>query len=611
MAWWHRWRARARINTAVGLWYHRDYAALDIPPERRVAHVQTDRAEQALARLMHLGLVSEADVATPPLAQLEDLERVHPPSYLEQVSQPEVLGRIFGISAAEVDVDPLIAAQRRAVGGTIAASLAVIRGAVRVGFNLGGGFHHAAPDRGAGFCIFNDVAVAIARLRARGFSAPIAIVDLDFHQGDGNLLAFAEDPSVLVYSIHGSSWTDCESPACRNYTLPPAASDREYLALLDETLPGALSRHGTKLVYYLAGVDVLDGDRLGDFRLTPKGVLARDRRVIAAASILGAPVVVTLAGGYGAGAWQCTVNFVRWLLTGAKRVDRSPAEKLAYHYAEVARRIAPWELQHEDGDFSIDADDLLPGRERRPRRLVLDFYSTQGIELVFERYGLLEKLRQRGFADLHVLVDGADPQAQRICIEGTPVSEPGPVYLLLELVLSRGSLPAPAELEGKPLSLLKIEWLLLQNPTQSFSPSRPRPPGQQFPGLGLASEVHQLLVEVSKHLRFDGNWHRPAHYHNAVVAGRNYRFLDPVAEGKLRALRRVLANVTLAEASNLVSQGRVVYGDGRPLVWVPHDLVLPASERLAAYFETSSHGEQAMAEAERLLASGLHLIADA
>lgn len=608
MWWWFRWRARSRINTQVGLWYHEEYAASELPPERRIAHMQTDRAEQALGRLVRLGLLTPADVSTPPRARLEDLERVHPRGYLEQVTDPEVLGRIFGLAADEVEVDALLAAQRRAVGGTVAAALAVARGAVKVGFNLGGGFHHAAPSRGAGFCIYNDVAVAIARLRSRGFDAPIAIVDLDFHQGDGNLAAFADDPSVLVYSVHGSEWTSVESPACRNYTLAPGAGDREYLGLIDDTMRPAMMSHGTKLVFYVAGADVLAGDQLGDFRLSPRGVLARDRRVINAALQLGAPVVVTMAGGYSPGAWQCTANLVRWLLTGVVEVDHSPQDKVKHRFEEVARQIDPWDLQRDD-DFTITEDDLMPHREKRPRRLVLDFYSAQGLELAFERYGLFDKIRQRGFIDLRIAVNSDDPEAQVVRVEGTPQAAPGPVLCLLELVCSRRTVTPPAQLGGAPLSMLRVEWLLLQNPTKAFSLTRPRLPGQEYPGLGLSLEVHQLLVQMSKRLRLEGLLHRPAHYHNAVVAGRDYHYLDPDAEGCFRVLRRLLNSVTLAEATHLVENGRVVTAQGNPFIWEPSELVMPATERLASYLTSEGYLDQAARSTQRWIDAGLHVVA--
>ena len=372
----------------------------------------------------------------------------------------------------------------------------------------------------------------------------------------------------------------------------------------------ALAAHGAKLIFYIAGVDVLAGDQLGDFALSARGVLDRDRRVAAAATKLGAPLVVTLAGGYSPGAWQCTANFVRWLLTGIDRVDRSPGEKLLHRYVEVARHFDPWELQSEGDDVRFTESDVLPDLGRRPRRLLLDYYSAHGLELALERFGLLAKIHERGFTDLRVKVNPGDPASQVVRLEGSPVGSPDPsLVLLAEVVLSRRVLAAPPPLGGdaSPLSVLCVEWLLLQDPTRPFSPTRPRLPGQEHPGLGLAHEVHLLLILVAKRLRLEGLLHRPAHYHNAVVAGREYHFVDPEVEGRFRALRRLLSNVTLAAATHLVDRGAVRLGDGTPFSWEPADLLLPASDRLVEYFASPYYVERSLGVAEQLLADGLRV----
>jgi hypothetical protein len=278
-----------------------------------------------------------------------------------------------------------------------------------------------------------------------------------------------------------------------------------------------------------------------------------------------------------------------------------------HQFEEVARQIDPWDLQRDD-NFTITEDDLMPHRERRPRRLVLDFYSAQGLELAFERYGLFEKIRHRGFTDLRTAVSSDDPEAQVVRIEGTAKAAPGPVLCLLELVCSRRTVAAPELLGGSPLTMLRVEWLLLQDPTRSFSLTRPKLPGQEHPGLGLSLQLHQLLVQMCKRLRLEGLLHRPAHYHNAVVAGREYHYLDPEAEGLYRVLRRLLSSVTLAEATHLVENGRVVSATGKPFVWEPGELVMPATERLASYLTSEPYLDQAARSAERWLRAGLHVI---
>ncbi|MBN1962339.1 MAG: histone deacetylase [Deltaproteobacteria bacterium] len=609
MWWWYRWRALKRINKYVGLWYHRDYAAPAISINRQVAHMQTDRAERALLRLTQLGLLRREAVNQAPLAEFADLNLVHSLSYLEQVTNKEVLGGIFGLLPEQVEIDAWLTAQRRAVGGTMEAAFTVARGDMQIGFNLGGGFHHASPNNGAGFCIFNDVAVAIKALRARGFSSPIAIIDLDFHQGNGNLEAFYDDTSVFVLSIHGSSWTSLESSNCRNIAISPGIKDQEYLAMLEDILKPSLIVHGAKLIFYIAGADVLAGDQLGDFNLSPKGVFARDRYVINTAAAIGASVVVTMAGGYSPGAWQCTANFIRWMLSGITQVDRSPAEKLRYHFEQISREIDPWQLQRFD-DFILTESDFLPGNGRRPQNLLLEYYSAAGIEFALERYGLLGKIAACGFYDLRVTVDSQNYEAQIVRIDGISERQREQRHLLLELVLSKRTIPATKHISGPPLLVLYIEWLRMQNPTLSFSPTKPRLPLQEYPGLGLAQEMHQFLVEMGKRLRFEGILIRPAHYHTAVLAGRVYHFLDPRAEGCFRALRRLLANVTLANATNLVDQGRIKYRDNSSLIWEASELMLPSGDRLANYFASPTWQKSVFATAEKLLGNELSIAND-
>jgi acetoin utilization deacetylase AcuC-like enzyme len=298
MNWVRRLRAARRLERDVGVWYHSAYAAHGMMASSRVSNIDPTRGETVISMLAEEGLLRPGDVRASPPVSVEELALFHPISYLERSADPEVLGHVFGLEPADVDVDRLLVAQRRAVGGTIAAARSVVARERRVSFNLGGGFHHAEHDRGSGFCVYNDIAVAIAVLRREGFSGKIAIVDLDFHQGNGNLLGFVDDPTVLNYSIHGSVWSHVEASRARQILVQPGTGDESYLAVLDASLLPSLEDHGAELIFYVAGNDVLKDDRLGSFNLTLEGVLARDRRVCDAAMKLGVPLVVTMGGGY-------------------------------------------------------------------------------------------------------------------------------------------------------------------------------------------------------------------------------------------------------------------------------------------------------------------------
>ncbi|MCA9521122.1 MAG: histone deacetylase, partial [Myxococcales bacterium] len=555
-----------------------------------------------VAALSEDGIVEPDDLHLATAASFEDLCRLHGASYLEDTTQVETLTHIFGLAPEFLDVDEILAAQRLAVGGTISAAIAASEGHFDVAVNLGGGFHHADPDRGGGFCVYNDIAVAIAILRANGFDAPIAIVDLDFHQGDGNKVTFANDPTVLTFSVHGSVWSAIEATADIEIRLTTGTDDATYLRALRRSLRFALEQHRPKLVFYIAGNDVLGGDHLGDFALTPAGVLERDRYVTECVRAVGAPMVVTLGGGYSPLAWHCTANFMRWLLTDSSRESPRPLEDLRDRFARISRSLRPSELRASD-DFEIQLinEDVYgelagPIRERR----ILGYYSVHGIELALERYGLFQKLREFGFHSLETQIDPTDREHQTIRIlgrRGEPIATP--LLLLVELVVQRRRLLLPSVTPDE-WDCIAVEWLLLQDPTAEFSLRRPRLPGQTSPGLGMAEEVQELLVRASLRLAADGILSRPSYYHNAVVEAVSFHFLEPRKEGELTALRELLEHLSIADASWLVDRGGVRWVDGQRFQWEPGHHLLPVSSRAQAYFEGADYRQRA-AEAYREL----------
>ncbi len=606
-----RLRARLRLTREVGLWYHSEYAP-DLGPDGRIPGIVPYRGELILGQLVTERLIRAGDVRAPHPVSLHTLARVHPPAYLESVTRAETLGRIFGLDPAVVAVDPLLTAARRAVGGTIGAALACGHGLLETAVNLGGGFHHAEPDRGGGFCIYNDVAAAIAVLRHKGFADRIAIVDLDYHQGNGNLVFFANDPTVLTYSLHASVWTEVDAVADVGVLVPTGSGDAAYLAQLRETLPKALAAHKPALVFFLAGNDVLAGDRLGDLKLTPAGVLERDRLTLKWIREVGARTVVTLAGGYSRPAWECSVNLVRYALSGEARAARkAPRFDLRHLYRRVARALDPFELQKEQpGELELTAEDLLLDLGAHPpARRFLGYYTVQGIEYALERYGILDRLRDLGFRDLRVTGELEDRWRQVVRIHGRKRRDPAHTYhLLAEVVARRTELPAPGPLEPPgPLEVLWVEWLMLQDPTAEFSPARPRLPGQSHPGLGLSGEILEALVQICYRLGLDGILHRPAHYHNALVGARHFHFLDPEAAGRFEAIRRVVSGRPLPEATQLVEDGRLALGDGTRLPWEPADYAFPVSPRLKAWLAAPGYQTRAGQAERALLDAGLHL----
>ena len=234
----------------------------------------------------------------------EMLALVHSAHYIGAVSQGTLTAaaqREIGFPWSEAMVDRA----RRSVGATVAAVRAALTDGVAA--NLAGGTHHASADRGGGFCVFNDVAVAArvfqADARRRQPSAPtarVAVIDLDVHQGNGTASIFAGDASVFTLSLHGDKNFPFRKVASDlDVALPDGTGDADYLRALDEALAQLAQRFDPQLVIYLAGADAHEGDRLGRLKLTDRGMQARDERVFDWAWRRRLPVALCMGGGYG------------------------------------------------------------------------------------------------------------------------------------------------------------------------------------------------------------------------------------------------------------------------------------------------------------------------
>jgi acetoin utilization deacetylase AcuC-like enzyme len=232
--------------------------------------------------------------AAPP-AYPASIELVHDPAYvrsfLDGSVDPRTMRRI-GFPWSE----ELVARTLASVGGTLCATRDALE--VGVGGNLAGGTHHAFPSEGAGFCVFNDIAVAICSLLRSGRIERAAVVDLDVHQGDGTALIFSNEPRVLTVSLHGASnFPARKQRSGLDVELPDGAGDAEYLAALDQTLPRVFD-FAPEIIFYQAGVDTLSSDTLGRLALTLEGLGRRDDAVFQGAKSHRIPVAITLGGGY-------------------------------------------------------------------------------------------------------------------------------------------------------------------------------------------------------------------------------------------------------------------------------------------------------------------------
>lgn len=218
------------------------------------------------------------------------MERAHDPGYVAAIFDGTIDARVMrriGFPWSEA----LVRRSLASVGGTLAATADAL--ASGFGGNLAGGTHHAFYGEGSGFCVFNDLAIAIRSCGRRA-----AVIDLDVHQGDGTASIFQDDASVLTVSLHGENNFPFRKQRSRmDIALPDGTEDAEYLEHLAAVLP-RVAEFGPEIVFYQSGVDALAGDRLGRLRLSAEGLAARDRTVFEFVRREGLAVVVTLGGGY-------------------------------------------------------------------------------------------------------------------------------------------------------------------------------------------------------------------------------------------------------------------------------------------------------------------------
>ncbi len=248
-------------------------------------------------RLLDRRVAGAGDFVEPTAATWDDLALVHTPDYLEKLQN----GRLSLEEIAQMEIPwsrDIVEGFRLMTGGTLCAARLALEQAFDIVVHLGGGFHHAFCTHGEGFCMFNDVAVAIRRLKADRAIARAAIVDCDVHHGNGTVAIFTGEPSVFTFSMHQlHNYPAFKPPGALDIALDDQTTDEEYLGELREALPRVF-RGRPQILFYLAGADPYGDDQLGGLRLTMEGLRQRDRVVLEAARAACVPVVVTLAGGY-------------------------------------------------------------------------------------------------------------------------------------------------------------------------------------------------------------------------------------------------------------------------------------------------------------------------
>jgi acetoin utilization deacetylase AcuC-like enzyme len=247
-------------------------------------------------RLLAEGTLQLAELAEPAPATFEEVLLVHTEDYISRLRSgtltPKELRRL-GLPWSE----SLVRRSFYAVGGTLGAAHC----ALEQGFssNLAGGTHHAFAERGEGFCVLNDVAIAIRVLRSRGLIRQAAVLDCDVHQGNGTATIFANDPETFTFSIHGANnYPLFKARSSLDVELADGTSDEDYLKSLVENMP-AIFEHQPEIVFYLAGADPYVGDKLGRLAVSMDGLRQRDAHVLSECYEREIPVVTVMSGGYG------------------------------------------------------------------------------------------------------------------------------------------------------------------------------------------------------------------------------------------------------------------------------------------------------------------------
>ncbi|MGL4596433.1 MAG: histone deacetylase family protein [Bacteroidia bacterium] len=247
-------------------------------------------------QLCYEGIIRESDLKRPEIATSEHLTWTHTSEYLHRLRQQELTAseiRKIGFPLSEA----LVEREFRILQGTLECAYAALK--TGVALNVAGGTHHAFSNRGEGFCVLNDIAFAANVLLREKQASKILVVDLDVHQGNGTAALFHNNPHVFTFSMHGEkNYPMHKEQSDLDIELPDACTDTFYLKTLKSTLPRLIEQERPNFIFYQAGVDILETDKLGRLAITTKGCESRDRFVFEQCKQYQIPVAVSMGGGY-------------------------------------------------------------------------------------------------------------------------------------------------------------------------------------------------------------------------------------------------------------------------------------------------------------------------
>ncbi len=266
------------------------------------------------------GLVTEESVIDPAEVSRDEMLLIHTQDYLENLKKTNHVAQYLEAPALKVIPDAMIDHRivsrfRKAAGGTIAAARQALRAKSKMAINLGGGYHHAKPDVGEGFCIIADVPIAIRQLQKEKLIKRALIIDTDIHQGNGTILCLKDDPTTYTFSMHERGiYPLPKEVGDEDVELEARVTDEQYLKILGGRLDQLFAKSRPDMVFHVAGCDALAGDPLATGQMTHEGILKRDAMIVKACKKRGIPYVMTLSGGYSRDAWNAQYKSIRSLI---------------------------------------------------------------------------------------------------------------------------------------------------------------------------------------------------------------------------------------------------------------------------------------------------------
>jgi histone deacetylase 11 len=263
------------------------------------------------------GLVTKDQTFSPSSLTVDDLKLIHTDQYLEDLKVRKNVARYLEAGVLEyapVSLDTAVMEPfRRASGGTLLAARKALE--TGIGINIGGGYHHAKPGIGEGFCLYADVPISIRKLQQEGLIKSALVVDVDAHQGNGTAVCLADDDSTFCFSMHqGDIYPIPKETSDRDVELDSGMQDEEYLRILESNLLELFDQSAPDICFIVGGCDTLAGDPLASLEMTPAGIVARDAMIVQHCVDRNVPVVLTLSGGYSPEAWKAQYQSIKHLI---------------------------------------------------------------------------------------------------------------------------------------------------------------------------------------------------------------------------------------------------------------------------------------------------------